>query len=491
MPDAANAKAIQPPHDRAALIKLDGPIDALTLTSVQRRVDEARKADCALIIYDIDATGGLLTAALALSQFNKKLDLPTVALIHPAAYSAGAVVALSCQQIVMEPNASLGDCGAIALTDGAAGAGESPLLEELEDSARLRHWNPLLVRAMVVRGTEVFELRQTVTGEAKFVNAADRDRLLRETLTTPEGKTLPAWRLLTPPTNTADQILTVTVDPAQSGTNAIRLGFAKAQVASTQELLAVLNVRQQLLPMDYSPLEKLARWVAEPGVRGLLFLIMLVLAYIEFSHPGATLPGVGALVCLALLVGVPYATGLAHGWEIILILLGVVIIVADLLAYGGVGLLAVPGFILVAIGIVASFVPTEPGRPWIPQMSGTYVALQTGLSVVIFGTIAAVVIFFLLAHYLHMTPGLRRLQLSPAAAAPLPVVSDVLARQVPEAVFVGALGKVAADLHPAGKVRFGEHLVDAITQGQFITAGSVVEVIEIAGHNVIVQAQST
>ncbi len=478
-------KPIQPPHMKAALIKLTGPVDGVMLASVQRRVDEARKAECDLIVYEIDTSGGLLTSAIDISQFNKNLDIPTVAYIHGVAYSAGAVVALSCDQIVLDPDGKLGDCDAIALTENE-NPNDSPLIKEMEDSARRHNYSPLLVRSMVVRGTPVFELRNNITGISKFVGTDERNILLHDMTTTPEGKSVTTWRLIDPPINKEGQILSI-----NTAKEALHLGLAQAQVNNEQELLAVLNIHENLLPMDYSPSEVFERWLVEPGVRAVLFLLMLVLAYMEFSHPGTALPGIGALVCLGLLIGAPYMSGLAHGWEIVLILVGVIIIVADLVMYGGIGMLAVPGFILVAIGIVASFVPTEPGQPWIPQMSGTYVALQTGLSVVIFGTIVAVIIFFMLARYLHMTPGLRRLQLAPASAAAPAVVRDVMDRQAPEAVFVGALGKVIADLHPAGKAAFGDYLVDVITQGHFSAAGRVVAFIEFAGNNVIVKMQTT
>ncbi len=481
-PAAADAaQPIQPPHQSAAIINLDGPVDQVMLNSLVRRIDLARKAGCTLIIYDMDVTGGLLNPAIEISQMNKKLDLPTVAYIHTAAYSAGAIVALSCTQIVMAPNGSLGNCSSIAIENSDGHAPASDVLNEMLDSARFRGWNALLVQSMVVRGTEVIELRHNVTGEIRFATPSERDALVRQLVTTPEGKSIAAWRVIAGPAEGEQSVLTVNADQA------IHQGFAKARIDGQQQLLAVLNIRQQLLPLDFDASEKLERWMVRPGVQFTLFLAMLVLAYIEFSHPGVTLPGIGALICLILLVGAPLLTGRAHAWEIILVAIGMMIVVIDLVVYGGVGLLAVPGFILMAVGIVASFVPSEPGQPWVPQLAATYASLQTGLSVVVFGSLLAIVIFFALARYLHMTPGLRRLQLMPTAPGGPASVNDVLQRQAHDAVFVGAIGTVVADLHPAGKATFGDHLVEVSAQGQFISRGVTVEVIQLAGHNVIVK----
>jgi membrane-bound serine protease (ClpP class) len=485
LPAAGEAgQPIQPPHQHAAIIKLSGDVDQVMLNSVERRIDLARKAGCTLIIYDMDVTGGLLNPAIEISKLNKKLDLPTVAYLHTAAYAAGAIVALSCGQLVMDPKGSLGDCSSIAVEHSHDREPESAVLAEMLDSARVRGWNALLVRAMVVRGTEVIEVRHNITGETRFVTPQERDGLIRELATTPEGKSIAAWRVVASPAADEKAVLTINADEA------IHEGFAKARIGSEQELLAVLNVRQQLVPLDFDISEKLERFLVQSGVQFTLFLLMLVLAYIEFSHPGVTLPGIGALICLILLVGAPLLTGRAHAWEIILVAIGLMIVVVDLVVYGGVGLLAVPGFILMAIGIVASFVPSEPGQPWVPQMSGTYVALQTGLSIVVFGTLLAIVIFFGLARYLHMTPGLRRLQLAPVIPGATAAVSDVLQRHADEAVFVGAIGTVVADLHPAGKAQFGDHLVEVSAQGQFVSRGAAVEVIAVAGHNVTVKPRA-
>src|SRR5689334_7663585 len=65
------AKPLVTPRQKAALIKLSGPVDDVMLTSLKRRVDLARKQNCDLIIYEMDTYGGLLTSALDISRFTK------------------------------------------------------------------------------------------------------------------------------------------------------------------------------------------------------------------------------------------------------------------------------------------------------------------------------------------------------------------------------------------------------------------------------------
>jgi membrane-bound serine protease (ClpP class) len=183
-------------------------------------------------------------------------------------------------------------------------------------------------------------------------------------------------------------------------------------------------------------------------------------------------------------------TGLAQAWEIILIVLGVLIIALDLFISGGIGLLAIPGFVLMAVGLIASFVPSEPGAGWSPTPQ-QIVGLQKGFGVVIFGSCIALGCFFAMAKYLYMTPGFKKLQLAPTGTnIPKTQVRDETEQSAEDAVFVGALGKAESDLRPAGKARFGPHLMDVVTQGQFVEMGGIVEVAEVRGNKVTVRPAS-
>lgn len=487
-------KPLLEPRQKAALIRLGGPVDDIMLQSIQRRVTLARQQGCDLIIYEIDSYGGQLTSALDISRYTKTLarTLPVVAYVNTKAISAGAIIAFSCQHVVVAPSSAIGDCMPIAVSGDQAHAIEpglmpkvtSPLLEELRDSAQKNHYPYLMLEAMVIRETEVWALRNNVDVNAPplYVSDTEKDAKLKALNKLPDGSQGNTWVLDPKPIDSNNTLLTVTA------TEAVSYGLARAEVGSEAQLRALYNIRGDVISMDYSWSENAVRWLSNDYVRMGLFITMLVLAYLEFTHPGISVPGIGAVICLVLLVGAPYMTGLAQVWEIILITLGAAIIIVDLLLYGGVGLLAVPGFILMAIGLVASFVPADPGGGYIPQTAQWYTGLQHGLAVIIFGSLGALAIFYFLSRYLYLTPGFRRLQLVPAVPTlPAAAVHDATDQSAGEAVFVGALGQAVSDLRPAGKVRFDGHLIDAVSQGQFIPEGATVIVIEATAYHVLVK----
>jgi membrane-bound ClpP family serine protease len=53
---------------------------------------------------------------------------------------------------------------------------------------------------------------------------------------------------------------------------------------------------------------------------------------------------------------------------------------------------------------------------------------------------------------------------------------------------LGQQGLTTTPLSPAGKARFGNHLVDVISTGEFIARDSHVEVAEVHGNRVVVRA---
>ena len=475
---------------RAALIRLHEEVDDMMLRSLKRRIDAARKAGCDVFVLDVDSPGGMAMSALEITRFIRAMpdQSRTVAYVNPRAFSAGAMIGLACRHVVMTHDGMIGGCSPIMVDNGeqlhAVPPTEraklsAPFLADFDESARLNGFNPDYTRPMVVLDARLDELVNTVTAERRMVTKPDANKLLATEITNAEGKKVHPWRFERTVVGDREILVAKTSD-------ALEMKLAQAQADTEQQLLALVGTPAEPLRLDMNWSENATVWLTQTWVRGMLFVAMLVLAYIEFSHPGVSIPGVLAVACLVLLVGAPFLTGLAQTWEIILVVLGAGIIVVDLLFYGGIGLLAIPGFVLLAIGLVASFVPSDPAGGWMPNVN-QFAGLQRGLGVVLFGSLISLGIFFALSRYLYMTPGFKRLQLAPAVAAPDAVVRDATATASNEAVFVGALGQATSDLRPAGKARFGGHLIDVVAQGEFISAGTSVVVIEVSGFRVMVR----
>jgi membrane-bound serine protease (ClpP class) len=214
-------------------------------------------------------------------------------------------------------------------------------------------------------------------------------------------------------------------------------------------------------------------------------LIILLGAYVEFLTPGVGVPGLTALICLAIFVGAPYLSGLANVWEILLVVLGLVLMGLELFVIPGFGVAGVSGIVLVVIGLLATFVPDEPGRSFplfFPSLPDTMAYVRGGVITLVASLAASLAGMGMLSRYLPRTPFFRRLV--PANPAPSDVMADDPYRG---AARVGDLGETQGMLRPSGKARFGGVLVDVVTQGEFIEPRVRVEVIERRGNRVVVR----
>lgn len=234
-------------------------------------------------------------------------------------------------------------------------------------------------------------------------------------------------------------------------------------------------------------MEEIVAWLASPMVRGVLFLLMMLGAYAEFQTPGLGLPGTVALIALILFLGAPYMAGFTVTWEIAAIVLGVALLSIELFVIPGFGLAGFIGIILMMIGLVASFVPAEPsfdGGDWfqMPELPLTYDYLRNGLYAMAAGLGGSIIGMVLIAKYMPKVPVVGQVIAPNPDRAALQMDEPFL-----EVARVGERGQAESLLRPAGKARFGDVLVDVVSEGEYIQKGVGVEVVERHGNRIVVR----
>jgi membrane-bound serine protease (ClpP class) len=231
-------------------------------------------------------------------------------------------------------------------------------------------------------------------------------------------------------------------------------------------------------------IEKSIEWLASPSIRGLLFMLMLLGAYTEFQAPGFGFPGAMAVVALLLFLGAPYLAGYTVTWEILVIFLGMCLIAVEFFVIPGFGIAGIAGIVLLIFGLAASFVPAEPGPTrWfsLPSMPATYEYLEDAFFSLVTAFLGSLVGMYLIMKYLPNVPIVGK------AFAPNPVLEEIHSVE-PEhyTVDVGAQGEAITLLRPAGRARFGDELVDVVSQGEYIKAGSKIRVVQRHGNRIVV-----
>ncbi|MFQ5494450.1 MAG: nodulation protein NfeD [Phycisphaerae bacterium] len=515
----------------AAILPIHGAITDLTVTSLSRRIAEARKRDVSVIVLDLDTPGGLVTSSIAVADLIKNLtDIKTVAWVNPNAYSGGTIVAVACDEIVMARSSRMGDSQVIMGGPGGVGAvpedlrpkAYTPVLAEFRSSCRLNGYSQTLCEAFVLPDREVWWIESISTGERAFVFREEKIKRLKESdkpaskdddegeenekdkkdeatdgTSAESAKDADAaaadWKLVEQyhdpvldlvvatdqPIVRSDQLLQVSPGEAQA------YGFSRAMIPDEDALRARFNL-STVVRVAPSWSESLAFWMTSIYVRGFLMVIILLGAYVEFHTPGVGVPGLVALICLAIFVGAPYLTGLANVWEVLFIVLGVLLIALEVFVIPGFGIAGISGVALLIVGLLATFVQDDPGRSfplYFPTLPGAMYHVKMAFLTLVSATGASIVGMIMLSKFLPRMPFFGRI------VPPNPIPSEVqTADSYRGMARVGDIGESVGPLRPAGKARLGGMLVDVVTQGDYIEAGVRLEIIEHRGNQVVVRS---
>lgn len=134
---------------------IEGIIDLGLAPFVQRVLNEAAEAGAAMVVLDINTFGGRVDAAVQIRDALLNSKVPTLAYVNKRAISAGALIALSSEKLVMADGGTIGAATPVQM--GKPGDDAQPVSEktvsyvrkEFRATAESRKRPPLLAEAMV------------------------------------------------------------------------------------------------------------------------------------------------------------------------------------------------------------------------------------------------------------------------------------------------------------------------------------------------------
>jgi membrane-bound serine protease (ClpP class) len=165
---------------RACLIRIAGPIDERLKDLVTREIQRATAEDANLIFFEIDSPGGELFAsesiAMAIAEIDPK-SCRSIAYVPKQAISGGAMIALGCDEIIMHPDARIGDMFPAAAQPGWPERLPEKVLsiirEMLRELAERKGRPPALLRAMVDKDLVVYEVTHRQTGRVSYLSTQE------------------------------------------------------------------------------------------------------------------------------------------------------------------------------------------------------------------------------------------------------------------------------------------------------------------------------
>jgi membrane-bound serine protease (ClpP class) len=371
-------------------------------------------------------------AAVRIRDALLRTRVRTVAFINKRAISAGALISLAAETIIMADGGTIG--AATPVTMGEPGGPAQPVAEksvsyvrkEFRATAEARKRPPLIAEAMVDTDVEI-------------PGVIDKGKLL-----------------------------TLTTD------GALQHGVADARANSIEAVLEFLELSDADVRFaSQTWAETLVRFLTHPVVSSLLLTLGLLGLVVELQTPGLGVAGVLGVTSLALFFWGHWLVQLAGWEELLLVGAGFVLLGLELFITPGFGVLGALGLMALLGGFGLSLVGA--GATW------QVIVMAAGR--VVLSLLLAIAVALAMLRVLPRLPLGRRLVLETEMAA------DAGYASAPERDrrWLGQHGTAASPLRPAGLANLAGERVDVVSEGEFIDTGEPIEVIRVDGNRIVVR----
>lgn len=272
-----------------------------------------------------------------------------------------------------------------------------------------------------------------------------------------------------------------------------RYGLLAARVNNEEQLKGFFGATTvRMLEPQWS--ESLVRVLTSRWMQGLLIVIFLISLFLEMTNPGLVLPGTVAGLALLCLVGPPILIGAAGWWHVIAIVAGILLLLVEVLLLPGMLAPGIVGVLLLFGGLLAALMPGG-ARGMFPGESSSATVLYPAAMLAGSTLVAGIAIFFITKH-LPSLPLFGRLVLQKEFAGRTALAGDIAGVSGAVATHellsdgsmeIGAFGVATTPLRPAGKVMFGDRVVDVVSSGGFVAVGARVQLIAAERMRLVVQ----
>jgi len=409
---------VETPSAKVAVIVCKGMIDDGLFKSIRRRTQIALDSGVQYLIYEIQTYGGLVSAADNICKYlilEVGKEAHTAAYISTEAISAGAMISVSCQDIIMLENTTIGDCAPIVLVPSQKLEGvdrekaESFIRAAFDRAAKANGYPRALLRAMVTMQIEVYKvqnLQKTREEGKKIYEFFESVRLPKD----PNTYDMDNKELIVE----SDKLLTLIAS------DALEYGIARAVVKDRAGALDFLAKRDgvtfvgESMVLETTWSEEMVRWINSPAVMAVLVMLAMLGVYIEFNTPGVGLPGLAAVICFTIIIGSKYLVGLANWVEVALFVLGILLLLIEFLVLPGFGIAGFSGIVCIFAGLFGMLIKNPPDKlPW-PQDAIAWSDFTWGVVGLSTGFVGLIVLAWVLSKYLPRIQFLSGLILAPA-----------------------------------------------------------------------------
>jgi len=413
--------------NKVYLGNIEGDIDLGLAPYVRRVISEAEQNNAKAILFKINTFGGRVDAATQIKDAILNSKIMTIAFIDKRAISAGALISLSCNKVIMVPGASM---GATTVVDGAG----------LKQSEKYQSY----MRS---------EMRATAEKNGRRTDIAEG--MVDEKVIVPELK---------------DDSTTLITLTAKEAAKYLMADFVIADEKEALEAFGITNPEFVTVGSNWA--EDVVRFLNNPIISSLLIMVGLVGLFTEIKTPGWGFAGTAAIIALALFFGTSYILQLASVIEIILFFAGVILLLLEIFVIPGFGIFGIAGIVMMVLGLFLGLLSDYELTDF---SFVSFAIIQLAVTFVASG-----VLIFILLKFLPKSHAFQNLVLHSNINIKTGFSNQKFA------FLLNAEGESHTDLRPAGVGVFENTKYDVVSEGDYISRGAAIKVIRIEGSRIVV-----
>jgi membrane-bound serine protease (ClpP class) len=460
-------------------------------TYIKKGIQKAEQANADAIIFDVDTPGGRVDSAVKIVRSIQDTQIPTIAFVNRQAISAGAMISAACDQIVMTSGATIGDTAPVDSQGNEAGEKAVAYIRgTIRSTAERQGRNPDIAEAMVdkrlvlvrLENGDIIKLRpeeyfseqevgtqmQVLCGVGELLNLTTRQALeygfveaQAESLT----ELIAQYQIVE-----IDQDYSDTVVTALTQDDVLRQQKERGNDRVTlRKSLANAEVEKFVVTLA----DRTVFFVTSPYISALLLSLGGLGLLVEIRTPGFGIPGFLGLLFIGLFFGGHMLNEVPNAYFVALIfVVGLALIVLEVFVIPGFGVAGILGLLLMLGSIFYTFFQSTDDV-------GTAL-LWLSISVIFTSVLAILATMFL-----PKSAPFQRFALSTVMSTDQGYHS---AGSQDFESFLGKTGIALTPLRPAGTVRIDNKRLDVVTVGDFIAENTPVQVLEVEGSKISVEA---
>ncbi len=395
---------------------------------------EARALNADIILIHMNTYGGMVETADSIRTAILQSKTPVWVFIDNNAASAGALISIACDSIYMRSGANIGAATVVDQTG-------KPLPDKYQSY-----------------------MRSTMRSTAE---ATGRDPDIAQGMVDP--------RIYIEGVTDTGQVITFTTSEA------IRHKFCNAQAESVDEILRITGKEDfKVVTQELTVTDRIIGFLTKPIISGLLIMIIIGGIYFELQTPGVGFPLLAAIMAALLYFTPLFIEGLADHWEILIFIIGLILLLVEILAIPGFGVVGISGIILMVTGLTLSMVDNTGFDFTGVELTGVFQAFF----IVIIASFASLIGSFYLTRKIF---GERTFLGELALHTTQQTTEGYISADAGYTEMIGQQGTAFTMLRPAGKIEIGGKVFDAVAESGYIEKGENIRVVKYENAQLIVR----